>query len=93
MPEDELVSIFTLNADCFSDERHRASVDRKKKKTPIDTDFLLKMHGFIEETVTASTRSSGNMRATRENIMKDCAALSFVFGADAARGGYWWNQL
>ena len=53
MPEDELVSIFTLNADfSFSGLKTPRIRRQKGEDADPDTDFLLKM-GFIEETVTA----------------------------------------
>lgn len=52
LPEDELVSVFTLNAD-FSFSGLKTPRIRREKGTDADpdADFLLKM-GFIEETVT-----------------------------------------
>lgn len=53
MPEDELVSVFTLNADfSFSGLKTPRIRRQKGEDADPDTDFLLKM-GFIEETVTA----------------------------------------
>ena len=53
MPEDELVSIFTLNADFSLSGLKTPRIRRQKgEDADPDTDFLLKM-GFIEETVTA----------------------------------------
>ena len=53
MPEDELVSIFTLNADFSFSGLETPRIRRQKgEDADPDTDFLLKM-GFIEETVTA----------------------------------------
>ena len=52
MPEDELVSVFTLNADfSFSGLKTPRIRRQKGEDADPDTDFLLKM-GFIEETVT-----------------------------------------
>ena len=52
MPEDELVSIFTLNADFSFSGLKTPRIRRQKEEDAVpDTDFLLKM-GFIEETVT-----------------------------------------
>ena len=53
MPEDELVSVFTLNADfSFSGLKTPRIRRQKGEDADPDTDFLLKM-GFIGETVTA----------------------------------------
>ena len=53
MPDDKLVSIFTLNADfSFSGLKTPRIRRQKGEDAAPDTDFLLKM-GFIEETVTA----------------------------------------
>ena len=53
MPEDELVSVFTLNADFSFNGLKTPRIRRQKgEDADPDTDFLLKM-GFIEETVTA----------------------------------------
>ena len=53
MPEDELVSVFTLNADfSFSGLKTPRIRRQKGEDADPDTDFLLKM-GFTEETVTA----------------------------------------
>ena len=53
MPEDELVSVFTLNADfSFSGLKTPRIRRQKEEDADPDTDFLLKT-GFIEETVTA----------------------------------------
>ncbi len=52
MPEDELVSVFTLNADFSFSGLKTPRIRRQKEEDAVpDTDFLLKM-GFIEETVT-----------------------------------------
>lgn len=54
MPEDELVSVFTLNADFSFSGLKTPRIRRQKEEeedADPDTDFLLKM-GFIEETVT-----------------------------------------
>ena len=50
MPEDELVSAFTLNAD-FSFSGLKTPRIRKEKDANPDANFLLKT-GFIEETVS-----------------------------------------
>ena len=53
MPEDELVSVFTLNADfSFSGLKTPRIRRQKGEDANPDTDFLLKI-GFIEATVTA----------------------------------------
>ena len=52
LPEDEFVSVFTLNAD-FSFSGLKTQRIRRKKGPDADpdADFLLRM-GFIEETIT-----------------------------------------
>ena len=52
MPDDELVSVFTLNSDFSFSGLKTPRIKHEKGSDDPDASFLLKM-GFIEETVSA----------------------------------------